>query len=256
VTVTLIAEAAPAFSAVESIGGSAAPCNVESAAVAASAPAPIRLRRPPSTEPPFGAVMPGTARAAVPATGRPRIPAVTATPPATAVAQRYVRTCVEVLNGFRPASHLRTLAGPVEFGAIVNQLTRRRNGRGHFAQWPGSVRASANAGGPRPTTPGPHALVDGRGTGRAAARGPGAALRHPVVANAAASRYGGPGTAAVRNSAGAAQPYRVHRMRVTEIRDGVAEVVAVLGFGGASLAMAMRLERRGGQWICAVAQVI
>ena len=46
------------------------------------------------------------------------------------------------------------------------------------------------------------------------------------------------------------------RMRLSEPRDGVAEIVAVLSYGGTSLAMALRLERHGDQWLCALAQVI
>ena len=35
---------------------------------------------------------------------------------------RFVRTCVEVLNGYRPAAHMRRLAVPTEAAAIVAQL--------------------------------------------------------------------------------------------------------------------------------------
>ncbi len=40
-------------------------------------------------------------------------------------AQRFVGICVEVLNGFRPITHLRPLATPVDYATITNQLTRR-----------------------------------------------------------------------------------------------------------------------------------
>src|SRR5215468_355287 len=116
------------------------------------APAPgIRVRRPPTLEPPDEPGTPATGGelpldwppAAAAAQRRPVDPVA---PPSSAVAsaQRYVRTCIEVLNGFRPASHLRTLAGPVEFGAVVAQLGRRRNGCGHFAQPVGTHGRVAN----------------------------------------------------------------------------------------------------------------
>jgi hypothetical protein len=44
-------------------------------------------------------------------------------------------------------------------------------------------------------------------------------------------------------------------MRFAERREGVAAVVAVLAFGGTSLAVAMRLERHGEAWLYALVQV-
>lgn len=41
-------------------------------------------------------------------------------------AQRFVRACVEVLNGYRPAAHLRSLVDPVAFGSVADQLTGGR----------------------------------------------------------------------------------------------------------------------------------
>jgi hypothetical protein len=45
--------------------------------------------------------------------------------PAQVAAGRFVAVCVEVLNGFRPAGHLRALTTPFEFATISTQLTRR-----------------------------------------------------------------------------------------------------------------------------------
>lgn len=42
-----------------------------------------------------------------------------------AAARRYVNVCVEVLNGFRPAAHLRPLTAADGFSAVVDQLVRR-----------------------------------------------------------------------------------------------------------------------------------
>ena len=41
----------------------------------------------------------------------------------TAVA-RFMNTCLEVLNGYRPAGHLRTLASPSHAGTVVDAMTR------------------------------------------------------------------------------------------------------------------------------------
>jgi hypothetical protein len=220
---------------------------------------PIRLRRPPASEPPFdgGSSAASTNRTVTePVAGRVstvappvagesvrRRTAAHELPSAAVSAQRYVRTCLEVLNGFRPAAHLRTLAGPVEFGSVVNQLSRRRNGRGHFAQVttvaPGRVGGSRGAASnvpadpPAPTVPVRHAVNLGQ-----------TALGRSPVASAR------------RNAPGAAQPFRLTRMRISEPRDGVAEVVAVLSYAGSSLAVAMRLERHDAHWLCALVQVI
>jgi hypothetical protein len=167
---------------------------------------------------------------------------------AAATAQRYVRICLEVLNGFRSAAHLRTLTGPVEFGAVVNQLSRRRNGCGHFPQ-----AAAASPAAMRSTRPSGGQSAERRlvHSGTAAF-----ATTRDVAANVATFSRWQPSQTARRNAPGAAQPYRLVRLRVTEPRDGVAEVAVVLSFAGTSLAVALRLERRADQWICAVAQVI
>jgi hypothetical protein len=36
-----------------------------------------------------------------------------------------VSACVEVLNGFRPAGHLRRLTTPFDYATVMTQLTRR-----------------------------------------------------------------------------------------------------------------------------------
>ncbi|HEV7896467.1 MAG TPA: Rv3235 family protein [Planosporangium sp.] len=48
-----------------------------------------------------------------------------ASAPAYIAASRFVSACVEVLNGFRPAAHLRALTTPLEFTGVTTQLTRR-----------------------------------------------------------------------------------------------------------------------------------
>lgn len=267
---------------------------------------PVRLRRPPASEPPYDPGSPGVSTPArrtatafgprpahgcatgpVPAVAMAGIAAtdiaatgiaasiattdvaatgiattevaatgITATgvvPPAAASAQRYVRICLEVLNGFRPSSHLRVLGGPVEFSTVVSQLSRRRNGRGHFTQQaPDTAATSATA------APANRRAGQPRATPRNA--GPTAAVSSPTSAFSPTTdgvvRYGAPASTARRNAPGAAQPFRLLRIRLSEPRDGVAEVVAVLAYAGMSLAMALRLERHGEQWLCTIAQVI
>lgn len=167
-------------------------------------------------------------------------------PDALGSAERYVRLCLEVLNGFRPAAHLRTLTGPVEFADVVTQLNRRRNARSHHL----------------PDDAGPRSGPANRGRGFGAAnqsRGFGQANQ----GHAAATRFAPASLPSMvapvpvrRNTAAPAHPFRLLKLRLSEPLDGIAEVVAVLSHGGASLAMAMRLERRAGQWLCALVQVV
>jgi hypothetical protein len=51
--------------------------------------------------------------------GRPAVAGVSAD--ARIAVHRFVRQCVEVLNGYRPAGHLRPLARPADAGTIVAQ---------------------------------------------------------------------------------------------------------------------------------------
>jgi hypothetical protein len=59
--------------------------------------------------------------------------APTDAPSAAAVAaRRFISLCVEVLNGFRPASHLRPFTAPAQLTAITGHLVRR-TARRHLA---------------------------------------------------------------------------------------------------------------------------
>jgi hypothetical protein len=159
---------------------------------------------------------------------------------------RYVRLCIEVLNGFRPAGHLRSLGGPVEFTDIVTQLRYRRNGHAHFRT--DSLHVGSN-GAERPTDERP-----GRPANRAAAGVSGRTDTAQTKANRGriVDRPIGP----ERNAATVPAVYGLTRLRVSEPLDGIAEVVAVLSHAGASIAMALRLERRGADWTCTLVQVV
>ncbi|MBQ1074667.1 hypothetical protein KBX06_16040 [Micromonospora sp. C31] len=49
---------------------------------------------------------------------------VTATPEATRAAQRFVRTCLEVFNGYRPPGQLRPLLDPTRAAGLLPELAR------------------------------------------------------------------------------------------------------------------------------------
>jgi hypothetical protein len=113
--------------------------------------------------------------------------------PAAAAAERFLNVCIEVLNGHRPASHLRAVTAPAQINEVTDQLIRR-TARTYLAP-----------------------------VGRA-------------------------GTVPRR--------VRLQRLHTGEPRDGVAEVVAILGYGSSTWAMAVRLERQADTWLCTLIQVI
>jgi hypothetical protein len=69
----------------------------------------------------IGTIDAASTRARALAHGRPVVAG--ASTDARAAVHRFVRHCVEVLNGYRPAAHLRQLALPGEAAAIVAQGT-------------------------------------------------------------------------------------------------------------------------------------
>ncbi|MET9298057.1 Rv3235 family protein [Micromonospora aurantiaca] len=114
-----------------------------------------------------------------------------ATPEGARAAHLFVRTFLEIVNGFRPPGQLRPLCLPESAGPVAAELTRAA----------------------RRVTP----------VRRRTAR-PALLLR---------------------------------RLRVCEPRAGAVEATAVFaGAGGASWAVAIRLERRRGTWLCLVLDVL
>jgi hypothetical protein len=114
-----------------------------------------------------------------------------ATIEATRAAHRFTRTCLEILNGYRPPGQLRPLTDPGSATEVAEELARA-------ARRTGPVRRRATR--------------------------PGVQLR---------------------------------RLRVCEPRPGAVEAAVVLaGAGGASWAMALRLEHRRGTWLCTTLQVL
>jgi hypothetical protein len=118
-------------------------------------------------------------------------PSPTATPATTAAAVRFARTCVEILNGYRPVGHFRALASPLAAGAVVE------------------------------------AMVDAGRRLREARR-----TRHELV--------------------------RLRSVRTCEPRPGVAELALVVAHTTThrAWALAYRLERRHGRWLCTAAAML
>ena len=136
-------------------------------------------------------VRPAPAGPGRPAGGPPAAALATATPEAARAAHRFVRTFLEIVNGYRPPGQLRPLSDPAAATDIAAELTRA-------AQRVGPVRRRST---------------------------------RPVL--------------------------RLRRLRACEPRVGVVEAAAVLtGAGGASWAIALRLEHRRGNWLCTTLQVL
>jgi hypothetical protein len=101
----------------------------------------VVLRLPPPLDPPAGPAggsaldadqlpleWPGNPPPARPPDQRPHRPAPPAPGPpsgAYAAAQKFVSLCVEILNGYRPASQLRPMTHPQRFAEISDQILRR-----------------------------------------------------------------------------------------------------------------------------------
>jgi hypothetical protein len=130
--------------------------------------------------------------------------------------RRFVRLCLEIFNGYRPAGHVRPLTSPAEAATIIEQVwlvLERAAGRGHPSP---ALRDSA-------------ALRSSPGLGRRRAAG------RPAR---------GPAAVVVR------------RALICEPRDGVAEAAVVLDAGGRCMALAVRLERRRDRWLCTAARAV
>jgi Family of unknown function (DUF6459) len=138
--------------------------------------------------------------------------------PSEVAAARFVRACLEILDGFRPVRHLRMLATPESFEKISAELQRPRKRRLLTRLREGTVwshqpvRGGSPAGRPRPGTGATGAPVPGR--------------------------------------------VEVRLQRVMDVRDGIAEVVTVLARGEDVWAMAVRLERHPDGWLCTDLQVL
>ncbi|MCT2278933.1 Rv3235 family protein [Micromonospora chalcea] len=174
--------------------GPAAPAPASGPAAPAPAsgtPGPMRATPAPARATPApGGSTPGCGGQAFDS-GTPTSALASATPEGARAAHRFVRTFLEIVNGFRPPGQLRPLCLPEAVGPVAAELTRAA----------------------RRVTP----------VRRRTAR-PALLLR---------------------------------RLRVCEPRAGAVEATAVfVGAGGTSWAVALRLERRRGTWLCLVLDVL
>jgi hypothetical protein len=87
---------------------------------------PGRPSRPAATRPPTPVALPNQVALANPAPPAAAVRAVGAVPSEAGIATlRFVKACVEVLNGFRPVTHLRAHTTPPDYVRVADQLTRR-----------------------------------------------------------------------------------------------------------------------------------
>jgi hypothetical protein len=230
---------------------------------------PIRVRPAPRLDPPFDDELEGSPwadfdgwpgaqqlafqfpPAPIPGTGRPdpvptraEPPEGTASPPgpsgdAKLAVRRFVRMCVEVLNGYRPAAHLRCLALPRDAAAVVAQAVAgtsrvadiRQSQSGRGAARVGRRAAGAQAG--RNAAGGP--------TGRNAA---GRAESQIVGNRPIMRRDRRPG------------PVGVIRLRTCEPRPGAVEAAVLLVTGDRTWAMALRMELHEQTWSATTLRLI
>jgi hypothetical protein len=156
-------------------------------------------------------------RPARPAAGPP--PA--ASPPTVAAAARFVNTCLEILNGYRPVAHFRSLSDPLAAAEVLAEMTRAVRRLRPTTRQPGLVKLRAmRTCEPRPGVA-EIALVVGVGVG---------------VGAGGAGRPAGAGPAAGgdRRAAGGGRTGRDARV----------------------WALAFRLECQHGRWQCTAAQLL
>jgi hypothetical protein len=159
------------------------------------------------------------AMAAPPATGVDRaVPLDVEPSPARLATRRFLATCVEVIGGFRPVAQLRPLCLPERFADISERL------------------------GTHPAT-GPAWRSRGLAYLTARTHGPGRAALGP------------PRTGRVQQT-GPGDRVFVRRVQICEAIDGVAEVAVVLARRDRVWAMALRMERRRGRWLCTHLEVL
>ncbi len=168
--------------------------------------------------PPAGRGVVTTRRSADALTGEAQTPApgpAGASGDAKLAVRRFVHLCVEVLNGYRPAAHLRRLSLPKEAAGVVAQAVA---GAGRVAE----LRREARAGRRHDRTPG--------------LRNPMPGLRSPV-----------PGLRDPRPGR-KPSPVAVIRLRLCEPRPGAVEAAVLLVTGERTWAMALRLELHQQSW--------
>jgi hypothetical protein len=131
------------------------------------------------------------------ATAAPQASALAgASPEARRAARRFLDVCLEILNGYRPVAHIRTITG-FDAAVIVEQM----------------------------------AACLSRADGLRRARDPGRVRREQSFVH-------------------------LRHLRVCEPRAGVAEGAAALALSERTWALAFRLERKRGMWLCTAVRLV
>jgi uncharacterized protein DUF6459 len=90
----------------------------------------VRLRSAPAYDPPYDDELPTQWWGAGALQPLLELPAAAspepfgAAPATIAAATRFVQACLEILNGYRPLTHVRVLADPLEMTAVLAEMTR------------------------------------------------------------------------------------------------------------------------------------
>lgn len=137
--------------------------------------------------------------------------------PARLGTRRFLGTCLEVIGGFRPVTHLRPFCVPGAYAKVAARLTS-----------------------PAAAAPG----ARWRGFGHGAARG------------VARMRNAAPPKAGRGNQTGPGDRITVRRVQICDIRGDAAEVAVVLARRDQVWAMALRLECVQGRWLCSDLEVL
>jgi hypothetical protein len=182
-----------------------------------------------SGRPPFA----GPADPLGPDSGRTDGSALVAAPPEHRVAtKRFLGVCLEVLNGYRPAGQLRPFCAPAAAGIVIERF---------------AIRSAALARGGPATARRPLATQRADAAPRAAAvPRADAAIRPGKGPRPDATTRPGAG----RCAAGPPARIRLRLLRICEPLAGIAEAAAVLETGDRCWALAFRLERHRGTWLC------
>jgi hypothetical protein len=136
--------------------------------------------------------------------------------PARLAARRFLGTCLEVLGGYRPVTHLRPFCFPDRYADIAERLL------GHAT----SARTRAHG------------------------------LAHLARAPAVGRSTGAPPRSGRGNQIGPGDRIAIRRVQVCEAINGVAEIAVVLARRDHVWAMAVRMECRRGSWLCTYLEVL
>jgi len=148
---------------------------------------------------------------------------------------RFLGVMFEVAGGYRPIAQLRDLCRRDRFHDICAEITGQHPTRpSHRSRAGGLVPKAALVGGARVLASGP----------RAPARSAVAPPRNPRLDTRSPGR--GPDQSRVG----------VRRLHICDVNDDVAEVSLVLARGTQAWAVAARMERVNGRWLCAYLEII